>query len=289
MSTGNDPLEIGKIAADWHQSKGLGLELPVGMTTGTDQGSRDQLSLIGAAFVAGMKSGSGNFEITSPVCEPESKAESCVHKIPSIRLLLDGKRAAPEAVKDFDGKPLYYILDEIAQNGDSLQVFSDQIKAMKHLAELSKGEQTSGSAKANKARTINLNTGSTRQEIADAIGGAVFLWEHINFSGNQWRFGVGTTSGTNFGHSPGDGNIPDFRRVFPTLWWSQNINDKVSSVWNASEVWAYLRPRKSYAILHQHVNFQGSQLWVPQRASFPDLRQYGWNDVASSLSYALSM
>jgi hypothetical protein len=35
----------------------------------------------------------------------------------------------------------------------------------------------------------------------------------------------------------------------------------------------------------QHINFQGSRLLVPERGSFPDLRQFGWNDTASSLSY----
>jgi hypothetical protein len=277
------------MATDSHEPKSLGIELPVSTMARGFETSRDQLALIGAAFVAGIRCGSGNLETARTVGEPESEAAWCIHKIPSIPLLLDGRPAAPEAVKDFDGKPLDYILDELARDGESLRVFSDQDEAEQYLAGKSEGEQASGSPRVAYARINSINTGSSPQEIADVIGGSVFLYEHVNYRGSRWGFNAGSTSnpGSDPGHFPGHGNIPDFRRVFCFLGLCQNINDKVSSVWNASEVWAYVRPRRGYAILHEHINFQGSRLWILQRAFYPDLTRYGWNDIASSMSYAL--
>lgn len=251
------------------------------------QNDQASLAVIGAAFVAGLKAGSQGLDSATATIHQEPVSPTCIHKIPTIPLLLNGKPASPESVKDFDGKPLYYILDEKAMDGDALRVFSDQSKAMKNLLEQNSKASASAEKTVNTA-AITLGPGSSPQDIANAIGGAVFLWEHINFGGAQWRFNVGTTDSSGAGPFAGDGNISDFQRVFCFLWWCQNINDRVSSVSNQSQVWAYLRPRKSFVVLHQHINFQGAQLWIPERAAFSDLRQFGWNDVASSLSYALS-
>ncbi|HSD36381.1 MAG TPA: hypothetical protein VLC92_02665 [Rhodocyclaceae bacterium] len=244
--------------------------------------SHNDLSLIGSAYVAGLESRFGSAVIAPTEERIEPKKPTCIHEIPLMPIHLDGKRAAPESVKDFDGKPLIYVLDERARDGDELQVFTNATKAKQHALILSPRAKAKKPAGAPRSLAASIGTSSTPQQIANVIGGSVFLWEHISFSGWQWRFGAGTTSSTG-GRQAGNGNIPDFRNAI----FLQNINDKVSSVSNQSEVWANVRPQRSFVILHQHINFLGAQLWVPERQAFPDLRQFGWNDTASSLSYAL--
>jgi len=242
--------------------------------------SRDELALIGAAFVSGMGVGRGQISGgLSGMALPEDEPKRCIHQIPSLPIKLNGKSAAAESVKDFDGKPLIYVIDDGANAGDVLPVFSVPEKAMAYIA------GAPGKPKATARGGFSLNTGSTPQQVADLIGGAVFLFENSNFGGAKWDFYAGTTGYPS--HNPGQGNVSDFRSVFCFLWWCQNINDRVSSVQNQSEVWAYVRPQRSFAVLHEHINFQGSQLWVPERRLIPDLIPFGWGDRASSLSYAL--
>lgn len=246
--------------------------------------TRNDLWLIGGAYVAGLESKYGSASIAPSKEHDEPKKPTCIHKIPLMPIHLDGKRAAPESVKDFDGRPLIYVLSDGARDGDDLQVFTSASKAKQHaLTQSSRTKaNTSSAALVPRSHVGSIGTTSTPQQIANVIGGSVFLWEHISFSGWQWRFGAGTTSSPG-GRQAGNGNIADFRNAI----FLQNINDKVSSASNQSEVWADVRPHRSFAILHQHINFLGAQLWIPERQSFPDLRQFGWNDTASSLSYTL--
>ncbi|MEO5797350.1 MAG: hypothetical protein ABIP34_21200 [Rhodoferax sp.] len=255
-----------------------------GMPLPFDSHQQNELAKIGAAFLAGAQFGSTHSQPPqfSSAAVPAEKP-LCIHKIPSMPVLLNGKRAAPESVKDFDGKPLYYLLDERAYDGDSLQIFTDATKAAKAVADRPKNSKTPAAAKDVAARGISLGTGSSSQQIGQALIGAVLLFENAQFGGAQWSFSAGTT-----GYENGDGTIPNFLQVYPTLWWWTNINDRVSSVSNLCVVRAYLRPRTSFAVLHQHINFGGAQLWVPERQSFPDLKQFGWDNTASSMSYALS-
>jgi len=243
----------------------------------------DQLALIGAAFVAGVGVGKGQLgQVGSTDVLPEDSPQKCIHQIPTIPLKLNGKSAARESIKDFDGKPLYFVLDEAGLAGDVLQVFSTPDKALEFFRRTSNKPKS----KTNNA-LINIGTGSSAQDIANAIGGTVTLFEHTNFGGAQWTFTAGTAANDGHAYQSGDGNIGDFRRVLCFLWWCQNINDRVSSIQNNSEVWRELRPQRSFAVLHEHINFGGSQLLIPERSSIQDLVPFGWNDRGSSLSYGV--
>jgi len=264
-----------------------------GCNSSVQQLQTEQLAMIGAAFVAGLQYGSGGAAMQSGATAnlPPEKP-FCIHKIPELPVLLNGKRAAAESVKDFDGKPLYYLLDERARDGETLQVYTDSSKLSQALAastdSAAKTKKTSPKGLAGAGSPIVLSTGSSPQQIANAIGGAVFMWENINFTGAMWQFGAGTTSGTSGQRGAGHGVIPDFRSVLCFLWFCQNINDRVSSIQNQSQVWANVRPQRSFAVLHQHINFGGSMLFVPELGAFADLRAFGWNDNASSMSYVLT-
>jgi hypothetical protein len=241
---------------------------------------RDQLALIGATFMAGFSAGQG-----LPTAPPSNVVNTIpkpiVHGVPTLPIKLDGKRAAPDAVKDFDGKPLHWVVDEAALAGEVLSVFTENAKAQEFIAK--QGAEHVRAAKGPKGRVVNIGTGSSPQEIADAIGGAIFLFQHINFGGSLWRFNTGATGFPN--HVAGDGNINDLGRVFCFLWWCQNIAGQVSSIQNQSEVWADVRPARAFAVLHDQPNFGGSTFAVPQRTSIASLVPFGWNDRAASMSY----
>ena len=241
---------------------------------------RDQLALIGATFLAGVSAGQG-----MPPVQPHQavgeKPAPIVHAIPTLPIKLDGKRAAAESVKDFDGKPLHFVVDEASLAGEAISVFTEPRGAQDFIAK--QGDQTVIGAKGAKGRVVNIGTGSSPQEIADAIGGAIFLFQHINFGGSLWRFNTGATGFPN--RVAGDGNVSDLSRVYCFLWWCQNISQQVSSIQNQSEVWADVRPARAFAILHDQPNFGGSTFTVPQRTSIASLVPFGWNDRAASMSY----
>jgi len=242
----------------------------------------DQLALIGAAFVAGIGVGRGQLsQIGNGSMLPDNIPQTCFHQIPTIPLKLDGRSVAPESVKDFDGKPLYYVLDEAGLAGDVLQVFSTPDKANKFLIR----SLIKPKAVANMDQ-ITVGTGSSPQDIANAIYGSVSLFEHINFGGAKWDFAASTSGNDGQPNHPvGDGNIGDFRRVYCFLWWCQNIGGKVSSIQNNTDVYNYVLPQQSFVILHDNVNFGGSQLVVPARGAIENMVPIGWNDRAFSLSY----
>ena len=43
--------------------------------------------------------------------------------------------------------------------------------------------------------------------------------------------------------------------------------------------------QSKYAVLHEHINYQGSQLKIARGLIEDNLVPYGWNDRASSLSH----
>jgi hypothetical protein len=248
-------------------------------------GSQQQLALIGAAFVAGMATGRG---APMPIGAAQGSDEPVApkpHRIPALPIRLDGKKAAPESVKDFDGKALHYVLDEAAIAGETMSVFTTPEKAQAFIAGLAPRPAGKAAKSAAARALITLTPSSTPQQVADAIGGAVLLYKDINFAGAQWRFQAGFTGYPQRG--AGDGPIRDFRSVYCFLWWCQNIDNAVSSIQNQIDTWADVKPQTALTVLHDLPGFGGSTLLVPQRASIASLVPLGWNDRVSSLSYRL--
>lgn len=228
--------------------------------------NQEHAEMVGAAFLAGRGlARDGNVQPALGYERPR-----LVHKVPKRAIRLDGEIANPHVVQKFDGKPLYYVLDKTAFGGGEVSVFStvEQAKQYRQLGEGSK--QAESSIKAD--GQAGLAPGTT--------GGYVTLHEHIDYGGAAWTFWANW------------GSIPDFRKVFPVLWWTTNINDRVSSI--DTNIVANPAGTIVWTVLYQHINFQGSQLWISNAdiqwfeegpGLVRDLSIVGWNDVASSMSY----
>lgn len=233
-----------------------------------------QLALLGAAFAAGYSQGaSGGNAIPPSYAVPDNSIRASVHKVPSCPVTLDGKSIHPENVKDFNGKPLYYVLDEPAAAGEVLPIFSVPEKAQRYCKKTTPKKPLLADNDASTA----LSTHSQSKDVTegDPFIGAARLYEHINFQGGLWDMYAM------------NGNVPDFRSVFCFLWWCQNISDRVSSVDNQCVAMAVYRPRRAFTVLHDNINFAGSELWIVERQKIPSLVPLGWNDRASSVSFHL--
>jgi hypothetical protein len=226
--------------------------------------NRHTNELVGAAFVAGT-----GFAEGSPTSQAlRYERPRLAHKLPKRSIRLDGEIAKPRAVQAFDGMPLYYILDKAAFGGGEIAVFSTADQAGQYRERSSNKVELSD----HRAAQVNLDAANT--------GGYVTLHENADYGGASWTFWARW------------GNIPDFRKVFPVLWWTTNINDRVSSV--DTNIVANPAGTKVWTVLYQHINFEGSQLWISNDdlqwfeegpGLVRDLGILGWNDIASSMSY----
>jgi hypothetical protein len=239
---------------------------------------KEQLAILGAAFAAGYSQGASGGNASPPThLLPDNAIPPSKHRVPGMPTSLDGKAVHPESVKDFDGRPLFYVLDAQAAAGEVLPIFSDRQKALHYCEKTTPTKAALEADAEHTALATHSRNGSITEGITegDPFIGAVRLFEHINFQGGLWDMYAM------------NGNVPDFRSVFCFLWWCQNINDRISSVDNQCVAMAVYRPRRAFTVLHEHINFAGSELMIVERQTIASLVPLGWNDRASSVSFRL--
>ncbi len=239
--------------------------------------NQERLAMVGAAFETGYmlgKFGIGYRPKARPSIDVKSEKQPMIHKVPSVPIMLDSASAPSDKVKEFDGQPLYYVMDKQALAEGVLQIFTTPEKAQ---------EYRSQAAAKLKKPTSQESVDSQFQRAAmaystgDYFAGSVDLYEDTYFQGNKWHF-------------EGEwGYIPDFRYVNCFLWWCTNINDKVSSlmtnIWSNIPGWRW----PVYTVLYEHINYnrnqEGVELWIENPGTRSDLTEWGWNDLASSMLY----
>jgi hypothetical protein len=228
---------------------------------------REQIELVGTAFLAGHHVGRCGESRIAPGYSriaPGYERPWMVHKVPRRPIRLDGDSCQPRIVQKFDGHPLYWVLDKTALEGGEVSVFTRPDHAKQFRDSLPRAPEDAPSSK----NEIGVSAQALTAGVT--LSGYVVLHEHINFGGDSWLFWAGW------------GNIPDFTRVYPPLGYS--INDLVSSV--DTNIRANPPGVLPWTVLHEHINFAGSQLWIPNDIGLvDDLRVHGWNDIASSMSY----
>jgi len=237
-----------------------------------NQFNQERLAMVGAAFETGYmlgKFGIGDRPNARPTIDVKTEKQPMIHKVSSIPIMLDNISAPPDKVKEFDGQPLYYVMDKQALADGVLQVFTTPEKAQEY-----RNQAIANLKKSTSQESVN---SQVRMAAGAYFAGSVDLYEHIYFQGNKWHF-------------EGEwGYIPDFRYVNCFLWWCANINDKVSSlmtnIWSNIPGWRW----PVYTVLYEHINYNrnqvGSEFWADNPATYPDLSIYGWNDIASSMLY----
>jgi hypothetical protein len=212
-------------------------------------------------------------EIYASGIGPYYEQPQFVRRTPRKGIRLDSERTEPSTVLRLTDRPLHYVIDKESTERDEVAIFTRLEDAQAHAgATLARGPGGSSDESA---------LASSSQV---TFSGYVELFEHINYQGANWTFW------TNWGP------IPDFTRVYPTLWWSTNINDRVSSI--NVDVAADPPGTIAWAVLFTDIFFGGDSLWTSSSYSYPpetgggmraNLVDVGWNDRASSLAYGYSV
>lgn len=172
-------------------------------------------------------------------------------------MTLDGVAAAPESVTQYNGKPLYYIP---TPDGKQLHVFTTEARLQSFIHD--------------NLEAYGMKKSEGVSSLYTSADNFLFIYEHDNFEGSSYLFGQRSHYGS--GGPAAIGDTPDLRQVGCVFFWCQNWDDKISSL----RVYTI----KAYTVLHEHPNFQGSQLLLFTNNEYWRLSPYGWNDRATSIS-----
>jgi hypothetical protein len=176
--------------------------------------------------------------------EVNEETHFITHQVPDCPFFIDGSEAEPEAILKYNGMPLVYLMDPVAQRmgKDVLYVFTSEAKAQAYIKAV-----------------IDPLLNALQPPVSAARERGLTLYEHAGFLGSSFTFPVGVT-------------INDLRQ-FRLSGSSLNWNDRASSLINSDKwAWAY-----------EHIYQAGNIYPVAPYARVSYLGQY-WNDRFSSLS-----
>lgn len=209
------------------------------------------LALIGATAVWAQGGGEGE----SPL----------VHPIPSVPVIVDGVRYPPEEISRFNGTLLQFVLTADAVQEGYMYAFTTDERLLEFLSE--HGQLPSGDLREGGIEGVDYYVSEGGEPPLPTLEGSpVSACEPSDY----WTkfFKDINCGGGVFGSAPGV-EWSDLR-YRPEGW-----NDVISSLVVATAA--------SWATLYEHINFGGDQLWVESGLELGDLRDYGWNDRASSI------
>jgi hypothetical protein len=190
----------------------------------------------------------------APSAEGPPPARAIVHRFPSVPLVLDGE-PVPDAgtLKAYDGQALYYTPLRSAQ-GVTLAAFTSREAMMAQAGAMRAGvPRTALAALSEHVCTSN----------PDSLPEQVCFYEHIGEGGDVKCLAPARAYP----------NLLQVGRVKVGWWYTSDWNDVISSVsWCRWDV-----------TLYEHIDYGGSQLFLPAGCNTPNLVELGWNDRASSV------
>jgi hypothetical protein len=169
-------------------------------------------------------------------------------------MALDGRMLQdPEELSAYNGKPLYYT--PVRSNaGLALAAFTSRDRMFAEAKEI-RGRLSEVAVQAQSEHICTSNPDSLPEQAR--------FFEHVGEHGDIRSL-------------PPSRAYPDLTRVGRKKvgwWYTTDWNDVISSVswcrWDVS--------------LYEHINYGGSQLWLPAGCNTPNLVQLGWNDRASAI------
>jgi hypothetical protein len=181
-------------------------------------------------------------------------APAIVHRFPAVPLLLDGQ-PVPDAgaLAGHDGRALYYTPLRSSQ-GVTLAAFTSREAMMAQAAAMRAGVPRTALA----ARSEHVCTSNP-----DSLPEQVCFYEDIDEGGDVKCLAPARAYP----------NLLQVGRVKVGWWYTSDWNDVISSVaWCRWDV-----------TLYEHINYGGSQLFLPAGCNTPNLVELGWNDRASSV------
>lgn len=171
------------------------------------------------------------------------------HKIPQVPVVIDGVRQAPEKIQQFDGQPLYFVLDKQAQQEGVVYVFTTRAKVREYL-------ETQG--------------------LMPEAGTTAVQPEHWDYNDPRSLFYRDAKYGSNSMGVPAGYAYSDLTKVYWGGWIWQDWSDEISSV--------RATPLSSATYLFEHENFGGSYFLIHTGDDISYLNVYGWDDKATSIA-----
>jgi hypothetical protein len=207
------------------------------------------------SILMSLLSGCNKQEEVKPISQPPSNQQEDKDKLklPTVPIILDDQEVEAEALEKYDQKSLIYVLDKSSFEKGVIRIFTDAEKARQYRQAVEAQERGS---------LLKRDTTTSSARVASE---SVILYEESVYRGNGWTFHLGST------------DIRNFRRVYPTLWWTHDIDNKISSLCN---YFPY-----HWVVLYDLPFYGGAQFWVYPNECIPYLSTYGWNDRASSMGY----
>lgn len=189
----------------------------------------------------------------------EDNKISIEHKVPQMKLEIDGTSYKPEEIKLFNGKKLHFVVNNKTDAQGIMIGFSTQDNLKEYLK--SKKVRYSDNTDA------MIDTNQSMKYRVPSVGKA---YEHINFRGkvlilptlnNRYRYA-------------------DLRNYYRDsfLWWYWNDwNDVISSI-KVFDFWV---------VFHEHIHYGGDDFMMEPRTEIRNLVSYGWNDKISSIAVVM--
>jgi hypothetical protein len=192
----------------------------------------------------------------APIAPLASEDTELIHKVPDVPVILDGAPASPDIVLQYNGKPLYYVVDEKSMQEGVIRIFTDEQKASayRQQAEIESALGDKGS----------------RTAATEGFTAKIYIYEESNYSGYSNSFALGNTDLYNLSTYNFDCN-----------WLGNNchnMNNKISSIKCSSMP-------KHWTVLFSATEYQGSKLWIAPGANRAYLSWYGFNDITSSIGF----
>jgi hypothetical protein len=182
-----------------------------------------------------------------------------VHKVPEVPIVLNGAPAAPEEVLKYNGKPLFYVLDDRSIKEGVIRIFTDEQQANAYREK----------AEAESSLVPSIDKGA-RTAATEGFTAKIVIYEELNYRGYTNSFALGNT------------DLYDLSRYnFDCNWLGyncHNMNNKISSI-KCDQM------PKHWTVLFSAVGYQGSQMWINPGANRAYLSSYGFNDITSSIGF----
>lgn len=177
----------------------------------------------------------------------EEKPTGNQHQVPEIPVVIDGVKRPAEAVREYNGRPLYFVVDEQAQREGVLYTFTSKEKFEAHIT-----------------------THSLAQ--ANLSDGTIGLF-HQNYNDYD----------TYFIEGPWYANCVLPLPVGSSIVTLKGLNRCGNGDWNDDISSVQATPNGGGSYLYTDAYYSGSVLYVAPGRDIPELRPYGFHNNVSSL------
>jgi hypothetical protein len=202
----------------------------------------------------------GNEKFKGYINEKQKENEiSFEHKLPQMKLEIDGTSYKPEEIKLLNEKKLHFVVNNKTDAQGIMIGFSTQDNLKEYLK--SKKVRFSDNTEA------MIDTNKSMKYRVPPVGRA---YEHINFRGKVLQL---PTLDNRYRYA----DLRDYYRDSFLWWYWNDWNDVISSI-KVFDFWV---------VFYEHIHYRGIDFMMEPRTEIRNLVSYGWNDKISSIAVVM--